>query len=108
MQPFTFKVDVTDEIHDCAWIQIADQLVYLPVGLLLHIFIDGICTVCGVGEVNIEPICKVGLPQGLQELRLRLEFVVYEYSSPRADEATSERPDLHFPASVGCCCNRDR
>ena len=89
MQPFTFEVDVTDEIHDCVWIQIADQLVYLPVGLLLHILIDGIFTVCGFGEVNAEPICKVGLPQGLQELRPRLEFVVYEYSGPRADEVTS-------------------
>ncbi len=84
MEPVTFVVDVADEIHDCAWIQAFDQLVYLPIGLLLHILIDGISTLCGFGEVNIEPICKVGLLQGLQELRPWLEAVVHEYGGPFA------------------------
>ena len=84
MEPFTFEVDVADEIHDCAWIQAVDQLVYLPVSFLRHIVIDGVSTFCGLSEVNTEPICMVGLLQGVQELRLWLEAAVDKHSRPFA------------------------
>ncbi|KAA8578025.1 hypothetical protein FQN60_006999 [Etheostoma spectabile] len=75
-------VDVADETHDCVWIQAFHQLVDLPVGLPLHVLIDGICTFGGFGEVHVEPFCEVRLLQGLQELRLWLEAVVHEHGGP--------------------------
>uniref|UniRef100_G3PD65 Uncharacterized protein n=1 Tax=Gasterosteus aculeatus TaxID=69293 RepID=G3PD65_GASAC len=85
MESPTFLFEDEHEIHDCAWIQILNQLVYLPIGLILHVLIDGIGTICGLGEVNGEPICKVGLHQRLQEVGLRLELVVHKYSGPFTD-----------------------
>lgn len=85
MAAFTFVVDVAEEIHDCAWIQVLEQLIYLPMGLVRHILIDGTDAVFALAEVDVEPICKVGLLQGVQELRPCFEVVVYEDSGPFTD-----------------------